>query len=313
MIQGLVRNPKVIVGLVVFGLFILMAAAGPPFVNHLWRFSAQSIDYAHLHAAPDRLHPLGTTSAGQDVLAQLVFGARGSVAVGITSGLIAIGLGVVVGVSSGFIGGLTDNVLTVITNLFLTMPSFAMILIVAGYLQGASWVVIALLIGIFEWPGGARYLRSQTLTLRNRDFAMAARIIGETRWRLIFAEVLPHLIGIVSAMFLRAIVAGIFAEAGLDFLGIGSANTISWGTMISVAQDQNAMVEGYWWWYAPPGLCIALIGTATALVNFGIDEITNPKLRTANRAMVRRFERTRRRRLRSGTAQSSTVTDEVSA
>lgn len=299
MIGGILRSAKVRFGLALFGFFVLVAVVGPWVTGSLWGVSATAIDYHHLHAAPSALHPFGTTGTGQDVLAQLVVGARGSVAVGLSSGILATVLAALVGVTAGFLGGRADQVLTVLTNLFITMPSFAVILIVAGYVQGASWLVIAFLIGIFEWPGGARYLRAQTLMLRNHDSTVAARMLGENRRRLIVAEVMPHLTGIISAMFLRAVIAGIFAEAALDFLGIGSADTISWGTMISVAQDQNAIVRGYWWWFAPPGLCIALIGTATALVNFGLDEITNPRLRTANPAAVRRFERAARRRART--------------
>lgn len=296
MIGRLLTGWKVRTGLVLFGVFALLALIGPWLLGHLGGYDPRAIDYAHLRSAPDGSHLLGTTNDGEDVFAQLVAGARGSVGVGVLSGLIAVVLAVVVGVTGGFLGGRTDQVLSVVTNLFITMPAFALILVVAGYLEGASWVTIALLIGIFEWPGGARYLRAQTLSLRNRDFALAAAMIGENRRRLIFAEVLPHLVGIISTLFLRAVIAGIFAEAGLDFLGIGNTDTISWGTMIATAQNQSAILRGYWWWYVPPGLCIALIGTATALVNFGVDEITNPKLRAARRGTVKAARRLALRR-----------------
>lgn len=295
MTEGFLANARVRFGLTIFVFFILVAAFGPQLVSLLGGLSPRQIDYAALHQPPSASHWFGTTSGGQDVLAQLVTGARGSIAVGVTSGVIATLLAILVGVPSGYLGGRYDQFMTLITNLFLTMPSFALLLIVAGYLQGATWLVIAILISIFEWPGGARYLRSQTLTLRNRDFAVAMKMVGEKPSRLIFFEILPHLIGIISAMFLRAVIAGIFAEAGLNFLGIGSVDTISWGTMIAVAQDQSAITRGYWWWFAPPGVCIALIGTATALINFGIDEITNPKLRAADRSLIKAFDKAQKK------------------
>lgn len=293
MTRRFLRSWRSRIGLAILALFILIAIAGPPFVTHVLQMPADAIDYDALHRPPGGDHPLGTTNSGQDVLSQVIVGARSSVAVGVTSAVLATALAILVGVTGGFLGGRTDRLLTVLTNLFITLPSFALILIVAGYVQGVTWVVVAFLIGIFEWPGGARYLRAQTLSLRNRDFAIAMRALGETRPRLIFSEILPHLTGIISAMFLRAMVAGVMAEAGLAFLGI-SAETISWGTMIEDSRDQSAIRLGYWWWYLPPGLCLALIGTATALINFGIDEISNPRLQGRERALVRRFDKLRR-------------------
>ena len=261
------------------------------------------IDYTSLHVAPGvNGHILGTTISGQDVFYQLMVGAKGSMAVGTLSALLAIGLGAVLGISAGFVGGMYDTVVNGITNVFMTMPSLALTLIVAGYISAAGgpgssamgWVLMAFLIGIFEWPGTARYLRAQTMSLRGRDWAMASRLLGESKVRLIFSEVMPHLLGIMSASFLRAILAGILAEAGLNFLGVSTGGVVSWGTMIDQAQKSGALTMGWWWWFLFPGLFIAIIGTATALVNFGLDQVTNPKLRTGNAAAVRRFVKRQR-------------------
>jgi len=292
--RRLLRSGRVRAGLIILAVFLVVALFGPWFVDHVLGMPAEAIDYDALHQPPGGRHPLGTTNNGQDVLSQVIVGARSSVAVGVTSAVLATVLAILVGVTGGFLGGRTDQLLTMFTNLFITMPSFALILIVAGYVQGVTWMVVAFLIGIFEWPGGARYLRSQTLSLRTRDFALAMRVLGETRSRLIFSEILPHLTGIISALFLRAMVAGIMAEAGLAFLGI-SADTISWGTMIEDSRNQSAIRLGYWWWYLPPGLCLAVIGTATALINFGIDELSNPRLQGKERKLVRKFDKARRR------------------
>ncbi|WP_371796835.1 ABC transporter permease [Streptomyces sp. NBC_01718] len=296
---------KVRAGLAIFGVFLLLALIGPWLVEYVLRVDPQQVDYDALAQGPSLQHPLGTTTSGQDVLAQLISGCRGSVAVGLISGVLATFLAAAIGVTSGFLGGRTDSVLNAITNVFATLPGFPLTLIVAGYLTNTGSVVIALLIAVFEWPGGARYLRAQTLSLRSQDFSVALGMIGERKWRIITVEVMPHLTGILSAMFLRAIVAGIFAEAGLRFLGIGGGDTVTWGTMIDLANQQSGIMRGLWWWFAPPGVCIALIGMATALINFGVDEISNPSLRYSSRAATRRVAQHLRRRANHRTAQEA--------
>jgi peptide/nickel transport system permease protein len=304
MFTGFLRNRRVQIGLAILAFFVLLAVFGNLIIAAIG-IGPFDVDYDYLHTPPlQGGHLLGTTISGQDVLVQTIAGARGSITVGVLSGLLAVSLAALIGVTSGFMGGAVDHTLNGFTNVVLTLPSFALILIVAGYVSAGGGTgdqpalglaVMAFLIGIFEWPGGARYLRSQTLSLRRRDFAMATKMLGEKMWRQVLSEIMPHLTGIISAMFLRAVVAGIFAEASLNFLGIGTQGTISWGTMISNAQRQGALSYGWWWWILVPGLCIAIVGTATAMINFGLDEVTNPKLRTANRTIVKRFERMRAR------------------
>ena len=222
---------------------------------------------------------------------QLVIGVRGSVIVGALAGTIATVMAVLVGTSSGYIGGITDRVMNAIVNVLMTLPGFALLFIIAGYVQNAGYILIALVIGFLGWPGGARAIRSQTLSLRSRDFTSALRTSGESTWRIIVVEVIPHLGGIISAMFLTALVGGIFAEASLAFLGLGDTSGITWGTMISQAQGSGAILRGQWWYFLPPGLCIALIGFATAMINFGLDEVTNPKLSARLAARTRIFNR----------------------
>jgi peptide/nickel transport system permease protein len=279
---------RVRVGVIVLAGYALLAAFGP------WLVSMLGLDPHHVYedavrAAPSATHWLGTDASGQDVFAQLVMGARGSVFVGVVAGLLMTGIAVLVGLCAGFFGGAVDLVLNALTNLFLVMPVFALILIVAGYMSGTGLLGIALIIGVFGWPGEARAVRAQAMSLRNRDFLAAARMIGETRRRLLFVEVLPHLSGWIFNLLLNAIVAGVFAEAALHFLGIGNADAVSWGTMLGDVQNSGAVLAGMWWWFIPPGLAIALLGTAAALVNFGIDELANPKLRAARRPVVRRL------------------------
>ncbi|MEV4284433.1 ABC transporter permease [Nonomuraea bangladeshensis] len=277
---------KVRVGIGIIAFFAVVAVVGP-WLNDLMGIGPWKIDYDAIGRPPGDGHLLGTTSQGTDVLAQVIAGTRNSMVVGAVAGVIGIVLAVVVGVTAGFFGGKVDALLSFLTNMFLVLPVLPLTLIVAGYVQDTGPITIALIIGLFGWAPGARTLRAQTLSLRGRDFVMAMRMLGETKARLIFVEVLPHLAGWISAMFLHLVLGAVLAEAGLAFLGISSADTVSWGTIIDQAR-QVALLNGMWWWFVPPGLCIALLGTATGLVNFGIDEVMNPRLRTADIKAMRK-------------------------
>lgn len=285
------RSWKVRVGLTLLGFFAILAVFGPWLTEHVVGIDPRANDITAIAAPPGGDHLLGTTQFGQDVLAQVIAGARGSLFVGVLAAAIGTALAIGVGVTSGYFGGAVDNVLNLATNIVLVLPGLPLLLIIAGYLQGTGLWVIALVIGLLGWPGGARTLRAQSMSVASRDFLVAMRMLGEKRRRLVFFEVLPHLSGLIASMFLHAMIGGIMAEAGLAFLGITDSSAVSWGTMIQAAQQQSAVLRGLWWWFVPPGLCIALIGTAAALVNFGVDELANPKLRAATRSATKRVLR----------------------
>lgn len=281
--------------------FVLMGTIGPLLVTHVLHLTPTSLDVANAATGPSAAHPLGTTSSGQDVLARLVHGARGSLLVGFASGILATALSVLLGTWAGFMGGKVDQILNTVINLFMTMPSFAMILIIAGYVQRLDWVAVSIIIAVFEWPGGARRIRAQAMSLRGRDFTAALTTMGEKRWRIIAVEVAPHLNGVASSLFLSSFMYGVAAQANMAFLGIGDPDTISWGTEIYYAQQQNALFRGMWWWFAPPGFALALLGLSTALINFGIDEVVNPALNSRQEGLVRKFLRRQRRERKTAT------------
>ncbi|MDO5735369.1 MAG: ABC transporter permease [Propionibacteriaceae bacterium] len=285
------RLPTVRIGVGILLFFVLMSTIGPVFVTSVLGLSPTELYIESAGQPPSVQHWLGVTSSGQDVLARIVYGARGSLLVGLASGVIATVMSVVIGTWAGFLGGISDRILNTIINLFLTMPSFAVTLIIAGYVKKLDWLAISFIIGFFEWPGGARRIRAQAMSLRGRDFTAALRVTGERPWRIILSEVSPHLNGVASSMFLTAFVYGVFAQASMAFLGIGDPETISWGTEIYYAEGQNALFRGMWWWFLPPGLSIALLGTATTLINFGIDEVVNPALNSRQQTMVRKFNK----------------------
>jgi peptide/nickel transport system permease protein len=289
----LFANGKVTFGVVVLGFFVLLALFGQLLLD-IFGLDARANDISAISQPPSPQHLLGTTQFGQDVLAQVVEGARGSMFVGFLSAAIGTLLAILVGVPSGYFRGVTGQALNFVTNLFLVMPVLPLIFVVAGYLQGTGLVMIAVIIGVFGWAGGARTLRAQAMSVSSRDFVQAMRMMGESHTRLIFTEVLPHLYGWIASMFLGGLIGGVMAEAGLAFLGVSDSSAVSWGTMIQAAQQQSAVLRGLWWWLVPPGLCIALVGTAAALINFGVDELANPKLRSASRLVAKRTARVRR-------------------
>ncbi|MCL2793875.1 MAG: ABC transporter permease [Microbacteriaceae bacterium] len=289
MLKRFLSLGKVQVGLVILGVFVLVAIIGEPFSTLVLHLGPYDYDHSALGQPPSARHLLGTTSTGQDVLVWLLYGTRNSILVGLGSAVVGIACTVLVGLTGGFIGGWTDRVLNAVTLIFQNVPSFAVLFIVAGFLGNANWIMVSLIIGFFEWPGGARAVRAQAMSLRGRDFATALRTVGESRWRIVLSEVLPHLSGVVSPMFLRLIAAGIGQQAAIAFLGIGSATDPSWGLMISYATNQNALFNGLWWWFVPPGLCLALIGLSTTMLNFGLDEVSNPTLSTKRMRLMNAF------------------------
>jgi peptide/nickel transport system permease protein len=192
-------------------------------------------------------------------------------------GALATATSILIGVVGGYLGGRTDEGLSVLSNVFLVLPGLPLLILITDYVGSRAVLMIALVITITSWAGPARVLRAQTLSVRSRDFVDAARVSGEPAWRIVMFEVLPNLLPIIASQFVFAVVGGILTEAGLSFLGLGSS--ASWGTMLYFAQNAQALSLGAWWWFVPPGLCIALIGAGLSLINFSIDELINPRLR----------------------------------
>lgn len=168
-----------------------------------------------------------------------------------------------------------------LANIFLVIPALPLLIVLTAFVPHASQLIIAIFIAITGWAWGARVMRAQTLALRQQDFVQAAKSVGEPAWRIIFWELLPNEGAIVASSFLFTVIAAVLADAGLLFLGLGNVNVWSWGSMLFWAQNNEALSVGAWWWFVPPGLCIALLGTGLALCNFGIDEMINPRLRAA--------------------------------
>jgi peptide/nickel transport system permease protein len=202
------------------------------------------------------------------------------------AGLAATVLAVLFGVTAGYFGGWGDDLLSMLANIFLVLPALPLLIVIFGFLgKGASPndAVIGVIIAITGWAFGARQLRAQTLSMRNRDFVDSARIIGEKSWRIMSFEILPNLIPVVATSFLFTVIYGVGTFTALSFLGVINTSHWSWGTMLYWAQSAQAAQQVHleWWWFVPPGLAVGLFGTGLALLNFGIDEFVNPRLRGA--------------------------------
>lgn len=276
-------NPKALAGAVLLAVFVVMALFAPllaPYDPNAQLFQPM--------ASPTAQHILGTTTYGQDIFSQLVWGTRQSLLIGIVAGLVATVISMLIGVTAAYRGGATDHVLSLFTDIFLVLPQLPLMIVIAAYFRGGGmWVLIAVIV-ITGWAYGARQLRSQALSLRNRDFLESARIRGERTSYIIVFEILPTMVSLIAANFLGAALYSVLAAAGLQFIGLGNIQEISWGTMLYWAENNEALMAGAPLWIIAPGVCIALLGASFALLNYAFDEIGNPALRAVRRKRGRR-------------------------
>ena len=273
-LRTLWSNGKARTGLIILSLIILAAVFAPLIAPH----SPTATSFSP-YQGPDSVNWLGTTGNGQDVFSQLIYGARISLLVGLGAGALATLVAVTIGLIAGYRPGLIDEVLGFVTNLALVIPSLPLMIVLAAYLQGHSVWTIVLVVAFTGWATGARVMRSQTSTLRTREFVTSAVFSGERLFRVIFREILPNMTSLVAASFFAAATAAVLAEASLEFLGLGNPSTVSWGTILYYAEQQNALLTGQWLMGLAPGLAIVLLMVSFTLINFGVDALSNPRLR----------------------------------
>jgi peptide/nickel transport system permease protein len=277
-----VANAKAATGLIVLGFFLLLAVIGPWIAPY-----DPSQRGSELVRPPSGAHWFGTTHLGQDILSQVLVGTRSVIFVGLVAGVVATALSVLIGVTAGYLGGISDDGLSALSNVVLVIPALPLIIIITSTLQQGGDLIVALVIGFTSWAWGARVLRAQTLSLRRRDYVEAARASGESTWRIVGFEILPNLTAIIASNFVGTVIFAVMSEITLAFIGISGMSEWNWGTILFWAQGQQALAQGAWWWFVPAGLAIALLGTALSLVNFGIDEFVSPRLRSSGKAKVR--------------------------
>jgi peptide/nickel transport system permease protein len=275
LLTQLLHNRKSLIGVTILAIVILVAVFAPLLTEYL---PTQRVGRPHQPPSVD--HWLGTTRLGYDVFTRLIYGARISLAVGFGAGILITVIGTVLGIIAGYKGGVVDEVITFFTNMILVIPNLPLLLVLAAFIGQASPLVIAIILGFTSWAWGVRVTRSETLSIRQRDFVKSAEMLGEPGWRIMAFEIFPNLISIVGINFIGSVIFAVISEATLEFLGLGDPNTVSWGIMLYNAQNSSALSVGAWWDILTPCVALATLGLGLALINFAIDEIANPRLRT---------------------------------
>jgi peptide/nickel transport system permease protein len=271
------HNRKATVGLVIL-LVLAFVAIFPGLLAH----DNPQADIYPVNLGPSWQHLLGTTTIGQDVFAQVIWATRLTLLVTVLVSTIATFISMIIGVTAAYIGGLTDRTLSLITDVFLILPVLPLLIVLASYLPSGT-VTLTLVLCATCWAFQARQLRSQGLSLRSRDFLVAARVRGERPLYIILVEIVPTMISLIAASFLGVAVFVVGFAAGLQFLGLGNGNALMWGSMMYYSQQAGALEAGNMWWELGPGLAVGLMGTGFAFLNYAFDEIGNPALRPARR------------------------------
>jgi len=267
-------NRKAMVGVVLLVLFCLVGLF-PGVIAH----DNPSAEVYARSLGPSARHLLGTTAFGQDMFAQVVYGARPVLLIAFGVGIGATIIAMLIGVAAAYLGGVWDGALNLITDVLLVIPAFPLLIVIASYLHGAGTGVLIAVVTLVSWSYTARQLRAQALSLRNRDFLEAARVRGERSLYIIVVEIIPTMTSLLVASFLTNALYAVLFSSSLQFIGLGDPNTVSWGTMLYWAENNEAFQTGQALWIIVPGLCIVALGAAFALLNYAFDEIGNPALR----------------------------------
>lgn len=271
LLRALWRSREARVGLSILAIFALIAAFGPLCTRDASAFLARPL------MPPSSEYWLGTTRQGQDVFARLMVGTRSSLGMGLLVGALVMAIGSIVGLVAAYFGGLVDDVLSVGINVFLILPGLPLAVVLAAFLE-AGPSTIALVLVATGWAWNARVIRAQALAVRQKDFVLAAIALGESPWRVMIVEILPNMTSFVFSSFIGATMHAIGAQVGLEFLGLGDVSQVTWGTSLFWAVTNQDILTESWWTMLPTGLAIATFGFALVLINFGIDEITSPRL-----------------------------------
>jgi peptide/nickel transport system permease protein len=267
------RSRRLVAGTSIVGFFVLLGIIGPFFISNPNKIGGPQ------YAGPSAHYWLGTTQTGQDVFAQLVVSTRASLEIGVGAALLATVISVVLGISGGYAGGFVDEALSLLSNVVLVIPTLPLIIVILAYVKSNGLVPLIVIIALTSWAASARVLRAQTLSVRNREYVLAARASGERPWRIILVEIMPNELPIIVSQFIFGMIFAILTQAALAFIGLGDPTLLTWGNMLNIAYSDEALNAGAWWWIITPGLCIALLGMGLALINFSLDELLNPRLR----------------------------------
>jgi peptide/nickel transport system permease protein len=287
-LQLLLANPKGRTGLLIVGGMVLLALFAPLLVS-----ASKATDFSLLDARqhPSLHHLFGTSDQGQDVFAQVAWGARRSLLLGAAAGLIATVIATVLGIFAAFVGGIADDLIGLLTNVFFVIPTIPLLIDVTAFLHTRGMLTLILVIALTLWAFEARILRGQALTIKNQDFVRAAKVAGESTPRIVFGEILPNMVARIAAAFVLVFYIAILVAAGLEFLGLGDSSKPSWGVALYWATVNSSVLQGEWWAFVFPGLAIGATVLGLTLILAGIDEISNPRLRVERPKKRRRLKR----------------------
>jgi peptide/nickel transport system permease protein len=274
----LLRNPKSCFGIVTIVAMVLVALLAPVIAQN-----SPSDIVALPGQPPNRDFWFGTTDQGYDVFSQVVWGARTSLAVGAAAAVLSTVIAATLGMLAAYMGGWVDDVINLVTNIFIVIPALPLLIVVYSFVPTRGPGVMVLILGLTTWAVEARILRGQALSLVNRDFIQAAKVSGEGKWRIVFGEIMPNMVSRIAAGFLLVFYLSIIFAAGLEFLGFGDLNKVTWGTTLYWAQNNSTVLQGAWWHFVFPGVALALAVAALVFINYGIDELANPRLRKPGR------------------------------
>jgi peptide/nickel transport system permease protein len=272
----LLANPKARLGAAMVALVVIVAVIAP------WISVSDPNGFSLLDArqAPSWHHLFGTTDQGSDIFSQVVIGARRSLLLGASAAVLATAVAAALGITAALVGGLVDDVVNVLINIFLVIPPIPLLVVMSGYVQDHGMTTMIVVLALVLWAFEARILRAQALSLKNRDFVEAARAAGEPTWRIVFSELVPNMISRIAAAFVLVFYIALLVDAGLEFLGLGDVSKTSWGVTLYWAQTNSTVLQGEWWPFFFPGAALAFTVLGLVLLLAGIDEFTNPRLRT---------------------------------
>jgi peptide/nickel transport system permease protein len=271
----LLHNPKSCIGLIVIAGMVIVAIFAPLIATH----DPTAFSLIDSKQPPSMHHFFGTTDQGNDVFSQVILGTRSSLFLGAAAATLATVLAASLGILAAYSGGWIDEVINFATNVFLVIPTIPLLIVASAYLRNRGATSMILILGLTLWAFEARILRGQALTLRNRDFILAAKVAGEPTWRIVLFELMPNMISRIAAAFVLVFYVSILTAAGLEFLGLGDLGTQSWGVTLYWAQVNSTVLQGEWWPFLFPGVFLALTVVALVLILAGLDEVSNPRLR----------------------------------
>ncbi len=277
-IRSLFRNPKLVIGLVIF----LMLAVLPLIAGAAVDPAQRSTGSFRPRQPPSVEAPLGTDNLGRSVYVQMTEAMPNSLQVGLIAATLGTLIGALVGFISGYFGGIVDTVLRILIDVFLSVPSLLFLILIAAVLRGVGVQTLAIIIGLFAWSWPARQVRAQVLSLKERSYVEIARLSGMSGLEIIFRELMPHMMPWLGANFVNAFIAAVLSEAGLSILGLGPQGQMTLGMMIYWSSiNTSSLFQNLWWWWTTPVIALMLFFLSLYLIHLGLDEISNPRLRSA--------------------------------